>query len=121
MQSAADQERRRFQRIEFEAIAAIYSESSHWATKMLDISLKGVLLERPMDWDGETGQSYRIQLTLEGSVVISMSVTAAHITEKQIGFRCDRIDMDSFTHLKRLVELNLGAAELLNRELSALG
>jgi len=39
----------------------------------------------------------------------------------RIGFRWDRIDLDSFAQLKRLVELNLGDPDLLNRELSALG
>jgi hypothetical protein len=33
---------------------------------------------------------------------------------------CHSIDIDSVTHLRRLVELNLGNADLLQRELSAL-
>jgi hypothetical protein len=39
----------------------------------------------------------------------------------RIGYRWEKIDLDSFSQLKRLVELNLGDPELLNRELSALG
>ncbi len=39
----------------------------------------------------------------------------------ELGLRCEDIDVDSITCLRRLVELNLGEPELLERELSALG
>ena len=39
---------------------------------------------------------------------------------QSIGFHCQLIDLDSITHLKRLVELNLADEGLLHRELSAL-
>jgi hypothetical protein len=50
-----------------------------------------------------------------------MDVTVAHCESEHVGFHCDHIDIDSITHLRRLVELNLGDPELLERELSALG
>jgi hypothetical protein len=34
--------------------------------------------------------------------------------------RCENIDIDSITHLRRLVDLNAGDASLLDREFSAL-
>jgi hypothetical protein len=34
--------------------------------------------------------------------------------------QCNAIDIDSVTHLRRLVELNLGNSEQLNKELSQL-
>ena len=50
-----------------------------------------------------------------------MGVTAAHVMPHRIGFEWQKIDLDSFAELKRLVELNLGDPAILNRELSALG
>jgi len=45
----------------------------------------------------------------------------AHVGDNNtVGIRCESIDLDSISHLRRLVELNLGDPELLNRELSAL-
>lgn len=114
-------ERRRFHRFDFEARAKLYSGHRQWETELIDISLKGVLLRRPGGFTGEPGELFRVEIHLEGSVVISMSVTAAHSTGDRIGFACERIDMDSFSHLKRLIELNLGDPSLLTRELSALG
>ena len=114
-------ERRRFHRFDFEARVRLYSGSRQWETELIDISLKGLLLRRPEDWEGAKGDSYRVEIRLEGHVVISMSVTVAHVAFDRVGFLCERIDMDSFVHLKRLVELNLGDPSLLTRELSQLG
>lgn len=49
-----------------------------------------------------------------------MTVSLAHEKGRQLGFYCEEIDLDSITHLRRLIELNLGSSELLERELSAL-
>ncbi len=114
-------ERRRFSRFNIEARVHLYSGSQAWESELIDISLKGALLKRPDDWSGKPGDFYRIEVKLEGSAIISMSVTVAHVADHSIGFICQKIDMDSFVHLKRLVELNLGDASLLSRELSALG
>ena len=49
-----------------------------------------------------------------------MKVHKAHERNNCIGLTCDSIDIDSATHLKRLIELNVGSAELLNRNLEHL-
>ena len=114
-------ERRRFQRFHFEGTVKLYSDKAMWETKLTDISLKGVLIERPADWNGKTGTSYRMDLRINNSVIISMGVIAAHVMPHRVGFQWQKIDLDSFAQLKRLVELNLGDPAILNRELSALG
>jgi hypothetical protein len=43
-----------------------------------------------------------------------------HREGHQVGLRCREIDIESIAHLRRLVELNLGDEDLLERELSAL-
>jgi hypothetical protein len=50
-----------------------------------------------------------------------MDVEVAHQENDEMGLNCKDIDVDSITHLRRLVELNLGDPKLLERELSALG
>lgn len=114
-------ERRRFHRFSFEGTVRLYSGTAMWETKLVDISLKGVLIERPLNWNGKVGGSYRMDLRINNSVIISMGVTTAHIMPHRLGFKWEKIDLDSFAQLKRLVELNLGDPELLNRELSSLG
>ena len=113
--------RRRFQRFHFEGTVKLYSDKAMWESKLVDISLKGVLIERPVEWNGKVGSRYRMDLRINQSVIISMGVNAAHIMPHRIGFEWQKIDLDSFAELKRLVELNLGDPAILNRELSALG
>lgn len=114
-------ERRRFSRIPFDATAHVVSANGSWYTKLLDVSLKGALVSRPRGWVAEIGEHFLLELVLEDSdVVISMKVTISHINEQHVGFCCLHIGLDSITHLRRLVELNLGDEGLLERELAAL-
>ena len=120
-QTADAPNRRRFQRFHFEGTVKLYSDKAMWESKLVDISLKGVLIERPVEWNGKVGSRYRMDLRINQTVIISMGVNAAHIMPHRIGFEWQKIDLDSFAELKRLVELNLGDPAILNRELSALG
>jgi len=45
----------------------------------------------------------------------------AHVEGGRVGLRRTHIDIESVTHLRRLVELNLGDPALLERELHELG
>ncbi len=112
---------RRFTRIEFEAEVKLYSAGAMWDTSLIDVSLKGALCRRPEAWDGRMDKMYRLELRLPGGSRISMNAVAANADGNAIGFEWSKIDFDSFAHLKRLIELNIGDPELMNREISALG
>ena len=62
-----------------------------------------------------------LTFTLDDSdIQISMEVEATHLDDKRLGVYCHHIDIDSATHLKRMIELNVGDEELLHRELEQL-
>lgn len=114
-------ERRLFSRIPFNGTVTISSDEGRWNCRLLDISLKGVLVNHPANWSGKMDQPFQLQISLsEGTIVIVMDVITAHISEECVGFCCIHIDIDSITHLRRLLELNIADEERLNRELSAL-
>jgi hypothetical protein len=121
MSNLKDSERRRFHRFRFEGSVKLYSDRAMWDAELVDISLKGALTTRPADWSGKLNGMHRIELRLADGVKISMGASAAHATAEHLGFRWEKIDLDSFTQLKRLIELNLGDPERLNAELSLLG
>jgi hypothetical protein len=116
---AADN-RRRFQRFPVAGTVRLYSGNAMWTTALIDLSLRGALLFRPADWTAPAGTRYRLDVRLDGGVMISMGVQLVRVDADELAFACVRIDLDSFARLKRLVELNLGNADLLNRELQAL-
>ena len=51
---------------------------------------------------------------------ISMSGEIAHFEGGNVGIRCTEIDLDSMTHLRRLIALNLGDELTLGRELAVM-
>jgi len=114
------QDRRDFWRAPFRAPAQLIDVSGTWDVRLCDISLKGALVELPSGWSGLQGGKCRIRLELALGATISMDATVAHLDGKHLGLRCDEIDIDSITHLRRLVELNAGDESLLDRELVAL-
>lgn len=116
------QEKRRFSRVPFDTRTTIVGRSQTWESQLLDISLKGALIAQPDDWPGNIGDHFTLEIELgdHADIVITMAVRAAHIEDGHIGCECLDIDAESIAHLRRLMELNLGNADLLERELSAL-
>jgi hypothetical protein len=113
--------RRRYSRFPLEGSVRIYSGSAMWTAELVDLAIRGALVSRPDGFVAATGSRYRLDVRLEGGPIIGMAVSLAHLGADTLGFICERIDLDSFLRLKRTIELNLGNAELLNRELSSLG
>ena len=115
-------ERRRFTRVPFEASVHLTNPKGEWYGKLLDISLKGVLITRPHNWNQKRGDEFVLDVYAPGHAFeIRMIAEVAHVEEQEVGFRCLRIDVDSMAHLRRLIELNVGDQQLLNRELALLG
>lgn len=115
-------DRRQFTRIAFNSPVHLTGHNGVWTSELLDISLKGVLVAKPSNWKGTVADEFFLKLVLhQGDIEISMDVEVAHIETDKVGFRCKQIDLESISHLRRLIELNLGDYEILHRELSSLG
>lgn len=111
---------RRFHRIAFQGPASLHLGKQHYETTLLDLSLKGALVTRPETLP-EHVQQMELHFPLQDSQLsIQMLVSIAHQRENLLGLHCEKIDLDSISHLKRLVQLNLGDDQLLERELSEL-
>ena len=118
---ASHDERRRYRRFPMIAGVRLYSGTAMWTTELIDVSLRGALVARPADWSGHLDALFRLDMKLENGPIIGMGVKLVRDGAQELGFACQKIDLDSFARLKRMVELNLGNSELLNRELAMLG
>lgn len=94
---------------------------------MVDISLKGVLLQLPAGQVPQPGSPCLVKLPLGSradeaadTIVIAMAGEVAHVEGDQAGVLCRSIDLESITHLRRLIEVNLGDPAASERELKAL-
>ncbi len=113
--------RRKFSRIQFQTEARLSLPQGECGVEVLDLSLKGALVRSERSLTSAAGSFGRLVIRLdEMGTVIHMEVTVTHHNGNDFGLSCREIDLDSITHLRRLVELNLGDATLLERELSKL-
>lgn len=121
MTEASMLDRRRFCRILFRAPVTVEYGGQCWQTDVADISLKGILLDKPSDWPANLPTAeVHLRLPLSEENVVSIEATLSHTGARQLGFVYRSLDIDSATLLRRLIELNLGDEALLERELSAL-
>lgn len=113
-------ERRNFWRAVFHSPVRLTTHGGQTYARLLDISLKGALLETDNIWHGKAGEECQLSLELAPGTTITMWTTVMHVEGPHVGLRCKSIDLDSITHLRRLVELNSGDPAILDREFGSL-
>ena len=109
-------DKRLFKRIQFDSPIAIEQGNSHWISHIVDISLKGLLLadsEARVDHQ----QLIALDIPLSSEAHIKMLARWDHSKDGFTGLHWEKVDIESMTHLRRLLELNCGDSELLTREL----
>ena len=114
-------EQRRFARIAFAAPASLSLATQVCACDVLDLSFKGALLRLHGSGRIGSGEACSLDLPLgELEERIRMAGRVAHVEGERIGIACHSIDVDSLTHLRRLIELNSLDPALFERDLAAL-
>jgi len=113
---------RSFQRIHFDCLVKFEVGDSRLDCELVDISLRGALIHNCTGATPESGTPCKLILNLDdsGDNQIIMEGSIAHKKENRVGIRCQYIDLDSMTHLRKLVEVNMGDPALLEREIMSL-
>ncbi len=113
--------RRQFTRILFSINAILEVEQQNYPVTIHDISLNGALVTMPNAESNLKGKLGLLHFDLsDGESVVEMHIAIVHEVGDEVGLQCNAIDIDSVTHLRRLVELNLGDESQLHKELSQL-
>ena len=121
METDMSTNRRQFSRVSFDAPAQLTAMKSTHLAKVLDLSFKGALVSLPEPTRWPVGTPCQLTLRLaQLDVSIGMLAEVAHCEDTLLGLQCRSIDLDSITHLRKLIELNLGDPASLERELQAL-
>lgn len=87
---------------------------------LIDVSLKGALIECPAGISLTSGARGSLTLKLGLEEEIFMEIELARVQGQVAGLKVQGIDLDSITHLRRLISINLGDASLLDRDMAAL-
>jgi hypothetical protein len=112
---------RRFSRITFHRPAVLDLKVARAECEVLDVSLKGALVQVGPQLRLKAGDACVLIIQLDvGDAQIRMDGEVAHVHAGRAGIKVDEMDLDSMSHLRRLVEVNLGDEDVLHRELAAL-
>jgi len=114
-------EQRKFTRVKFDANAFLSANEERWQVELLDISIRGALLHSTYRDSLKEGGAVSLLINLAGDGgSIELFGKVAHIDADHIGVASEHMDVDSISLLRRIVELNLGDSDLLEREMTAL-
>jgi hypothetical protein len=114
-------ERRRQPRFPFHGHASLHRESAAWTVRLLDVSRGGALVVAPENWHGAVGERFELAIPVAaGAEYVRAEATVARLQGRLVGLRCAALDLSKLVALSRLVELNLGAPTLLERDMRAL-
>lgn len=113
--------RRHFTRILCTINAELEIDEHLHTVSLLDISLNGALVTIPTTTRSLLKKIgiLRFQLAPDDNAVV-MHIAVVHIHENEMGLRVNAVDIDSISYIRRLIELNLGDEQQLNKELSQL-
>lgn len=115
-------EHRHTHRVTFNSFVEFKSAGCQHVCELVDISLQGALIAACSGATPAEGTPCTLKINLDdkGDNKIIMQGRVAHKIENRVGIYCESIDSDSMAHLRKLVEYNLGDAELANRDLGSL-
>ena len=112
---------RLYGRVSFATEAHLELSGKRVEGHLLDISLNGALVQLETPLEVKEGSPCHLVIDLSGSdISLDFNAEAVHFHDDCIGFKFTSSDPDSFAHLRRLLELNTGDPERVERELHQL-
>jgi len=89
--NGSDPEQVRPARMRIETTVLMSRGDESHPTELVDISATGVLLRRPLGWEGELGQSWILDMIFGHDLHIHLEAQVARISERHLGFAYTRI------------------------------
>ncbi|MCD6398020.1 MAG: PilZ domain-containing protein [Spirochaetaceae bacterium] len=107
-------------RISFHVDAAAKINNTMYNGELYDISLKGALMKIEKNIETPANSLCNVILKLPNSIItLEFEAKIVHRNNNFYGFRFEGANVDSITHLRRLLVLNTGDEEGIDRELSS--
>lgn len=121
----SDSDRRMYQRVSFDGTAELSNNEQSFTCQITDLSLRGVLVRPFGVVRADLGTEFTLLIPLSNNqdsndLKIQMTLELAHSNPDGLGFKCTSIDLDSITHLRKIIELNSTNPELLDRDFETL-
>lgn len=112
---------RRFSRIKCIEKSIVETDSRTVQVQLLDISLKGALIEHPQDLAVQRGNRWKLLFRLDSSdIVLQFGTEVVHCSGTHAGVKFIETDLDTMIHLRSLIEARSVNPEQVKHELSFL-
>jgi hypothetical protein len=114
-------DRRRYPRFPFHSRAALHIDVNVYRGVLLDISMCGALFAAELNLNGLAGRRCRINV-FRGKAGDFLIVDGAIVQHREalIAVQFGQLSSNEIKNLRQIVELNLGVAKLLERDVAAL-
>lgn len=110
-------EKRKFLRVPFEIKAEIISEGQKFIVDVKDLSLKGLYVKSDHKFELKTPVDLKIDLSgNQTNLSINLKAEVVRVTDEGMGLFFSQMDLDSFIHLRNIVEYNSVDPERVREE-----
>jgi len=111
-------ERRNFSRVDFSTQVYVEINGQMFEAELVDISLKGALMQLNDNIVVQNEQMCLFEFRLDKTdIVMKTEAKIVFIKNNNIGIKFENIDLESMIHLRRLIELNMGDPDKIQKEL----
>lgn len=106
-------EQRRFLRVALEGEARLAFSGRSRPVELVDLSLRGALVESEGILPAQVGSECQLTLVLdEAGPAIPIDCRVTHHQGRRVGIEFLRMDVDAMQHIRRLLELNAGDEDI---------
>ena len=110
--------RRYFKRVEFHVDVAVIINGEKIAGELIDLALKGALVQFEKELPIQIGDQCWLNLSLLSTdVTLEFQSKIMHHRNNYYGFLFLESDLDSVAHLRRLLVLNTGEEDEIEKEM----
>lgn len=109
---------RKFSRVAFHVVATITTAGRSFQGAVANLSMNGLFVETSERLP--EGTAVEIVITLAGTepeLRVAFSGRVARLTETGVGFHFEKVDLDSYTHLKNIIAYNIADPDKVMEEI----
>lgn len=109
---------RKFSRVKFNVSAVIHCSGKQFRGEVGNLSMSGMFMETSEKL--AIGDEVEIGIILSGTspeICVNFNGRVCRIIEEGLGFSFEKIDLDSYTHLKNIIAYNIDDSEKVMEEI----
>ena len=115
-----DNNRRRFTRVTLDLPTEVHQGGSVWQVELVHISLNGITVTQPEDWDADYSHPFNFILQLDDGSTFEVFAHLVHVEAGTLGFQLEHLGAEQIAPLAKLLARNLDDDELVEAELRLL-